>query len=537
VTESPAPAFVADGEAVGKVLAACSGLTAIRYAAYGAKVDLAVFGLDTPTTTLALTLRPPPDDKSAKSVVHTIVLGKPAEGTSGGRYARVDNGAGVVVLGPTAVTELTHGYLDFVNRKIWQFDAKTVASLQRHSGNESLELTKEQTGWQLVKPAARRADDTTLDELVTALATLRAKRVAAYPAQDLKPFGLDAPTAVLTLRSAKPEEFALKIGKVADESSGDRYAMADGSTVVVLPGTLSRQLLGPELHFRDHTLARLGDIDRITLERGARKATFVQADGTWSMKEPAEAPVELTELKDFVRELATLRADDLVAERPAELKTYGLDRPEVRWHFRSGEKELLDLQIGGRQKIKEDNKETEGPRCYAKIGTGDVVFLLSPALTTKVMAEYRQRTVWAPLDAVQIDKLSYGSLGNGFVLERVDNTWRVAGKPELQVNADMIRETLDALAGLKAARYVADKGTELKLYGLEPPQLVLEIHTQSGKRTLHIGRPEGESKRYYARVFTGSDAPVFIIAETDAGRILRTLADFGKDAAKVSAVR
>src|SRR5262249_18996951 len=152
-------------------------------------------------------------------------------------------------------------------------------------------------------------------------------------------------------------------------------------------------------------------------------------------------------------------------------------------------------------------------------------------LTTKVMAEYRQRTVWAPLDAVQIDKLSYGSLGNGFVLERVDNMWRVAGKPELQVNADMIRETLDALAGLKAARYVADKGTELKLYGLEPPQLVLEIHTQSGKRTLHIGRPEGESKRYYARVFTGSDAPVFIIAETDAGRILRTLADFGKDAA------
>src|SRR5262249_37370055 len=109
---------------------------------------------------------------------------------------------------------------------------------------------------------------------------------------------------------------------------------------------------------------------------------------------------------------------------------------------------------------------------------------------------------------------------------KVDNTWRVAGKPDLKVQPEAIQATLDALAGLKALRYAEDKSKELPLYGLEPPQLALEIQTRSGKRVLHIGRPEGESKRHYARVSEGDRADVFVIAENDAGRIVRNLAAF-----------
>ena len=47
--------------------------------------------------------------------------------------------------------------------------------------------------------------------------------MAAYQAKDLKPFGLDAPAAIVTFRltsgSAKPVEHVLKIGKPADEKS------------------------------------------------------------------------------------------------------------------------------------------------------------------------------------------------------------------------------------------------------------------------------------------------------------------------------
>jgi hypothetical protein len=533
VVEAPAAPFPADSESIGKLLAVCSNLQAVRFAAYDAKIDPTAYGLDKPASTLTFTVvAPAENDKTTKPTEHTITLGKAVDGGAGQRFARVDNGPGVAVLGPAAVSELTQGYLDFVNRKVWQLDPKTVTRIERSRANELLVVDKDKAGWRLLKPIAARADDVTLDRLADDLSALRATRVAAYPAKDLKPFGLDTPQAVVTLRSAasekdKGKEHTLKIGKVADEPSGDRFATADGSTVVVLPATLTRPLLASELQFRDHTLARLTDPDGVTLERGPRKAVFTKEDGIWRLTEPVQAEAEQADLEDLLKAVAPLRADELVTDKPTDLKPFGLDKPEARWHFHTGGKEVLNLLIGRREKVKSEAKETDGARCYAKLAAGDVVCLLSPELTAKVLGEYRKRAVWpTPLDAVQTEKLSYGYASNSFVLEKAENDWHVAGKPEAKLKAEAVREALDALAGLKAARYIVDRGAELNLYGLEPPQLALEIQTRTGKRVLHVGRPEGESKRYYARVFEGSDSPVFVISEVDAGRIVRPLAAF-----------
>jgi hypothetical protein len=43
---------------------------------------------------------------------------------------------------------------------------------------------------------------------------------------------------------------------------------------------------------------------------------------------------------------------------------------------------------------------------------------------------------------------------------------------------------------------------------------------------LHVGRPEGESQRYYAQVPDKDRGDVFVIGEADAARIVRDLAGF-----------
>src|SRR5262249_52356783 len=85
-----------------------------------------------------------------------------------------------------------------------------------------------------------------------------------------------------------------------------------------------------------------------------------------------------------------------------------------------------------------------------------------------------------------------------------------------------VTETLDALAGLRLVRYSMDKDADFKLYGLQPPVMSVEIGVRTGKRILHIGRREGESKRAYARVVEAGRGDVFVIDEADVGRILRT---------------
>jgi hypothetical protein len=290
-------------------------------------------------------------------------------------------------------------------------------------------------------------------------------------------------------------------------------------------------LTAPPLQFRDRNLAHLTGVDHIALERDRRKAVFARVDGGWKLIEPLSAEAEQTELDDFINGVAHLRADELVTDGQTDLKPYGLDRPEMRWRFQVGDKEVLNLLIGGKEKLKHgDKKGNDGPRCYAKLASADVVFLLSPRLTGQAEAEYRKRAFWSSLDAAQIDKLNYGYADRPFTLEKVDNDWHQAREPDAKLKPEVIRETLDALAGLRAARYVADKNGELKLYGLEPPQLVLEIRTRTGNRVLHIGRPEGESKRYYARVPEADSRAVFVIGEADSTRIIRPLSAFVQEA-------
>jgi hypothetical protein len=530
VTESPIAPFAADGDVLASLLGIWSNLRAQRIAAYGPKVDWAAFGLDKPALRVTVSVAPPAGTpKSAKPAGHTLLIGKPVDSSSGDRFARLDDGPAVLVLAASVAGELTHDYLDLVNHSVLSLDARSVTGLRRQVGGEVLDVIKRDGVWRIVKPTDMPADTPTLEGLVGELASLRAKRVAAYPAKDLKPFGLDAPTAVLTL-TGTGSSHVLKVGKNVGD---DRFALVDQSTaVVVLPASLIAKLTASPLQFRDRNLARLRDIDRVQMVRGSRKASFAKVDSVWKMTEPLAAETEQTDLEEFLNGVQRLRADELTAEKPADLKPFGLDKPEVRWQFFTGDQLALDLLVGGTEKPKAADAAVTGPRAYAKLATGDVVFLLSGTLTSKALGEYRSRSVWTALDASQVEALSYNQANHSFRLEKVDNDWRATAKPDVKVKQEAVRETLDALAGLRAVRYVEDKGDNLKLYGLEPPQLVVEVQTRDGRRSLQIGRPEGDSKRYYARVAEGNQSPVFVVAEVDAARIVRPLAAFNQDTAK-----
>jgi hypothetical protein len=241
------------------------------------------------------------------------------------------------------------------------------------------------------------------------------------------------------------------------------------------------------------------------------------------MAEPIETDAESADLEDWLRAVSSLRASELVADKPADVKPYGLDRPQARWRFTVGDKDTLVLLVGAIDKDKSG-------RAYARVEGGDLVFLLDAALTGRALAEYRSRKVWTPTppDAAQVERITFARAEGPFALERLDGTWRVPGKPDVMLKPETVTDTLDALAGLRAERYVADKGADLKLYGLDAASrdlLKVEVQTPSGKRELLLGREEDGSKRRYATM-PGEGSPVFLISEADAKRLVRTLQDF-----------
>ena len=533
LVDSPAPKFKADVDEVKSFIQPWPNLRAKKYAAYGPKIDWSAYGLDKPTATITVSVAG--KDEKDKSTEHTLTLGGEVKDSPGSRYARLDRQDAVVVLDAADAKEVKRTHLDFIHRNLLTHDFDAVKSIHRAMNGNEMEIAKQDDAWKILKPVSQPADAKHVEAILEKTFRLRAERIAAYPAKDLGAFGLDKPAAVVTLRLGDPKEkpasHLLKVGKVADEKSGERFALVDGGDkVVVLSGELSRHLTSPDVHFRDHNLTPFTSADKVVLERGNRKVTFRKIDGVWKMIEPTAADAEDAELDEFVRSIARFRADEIVAEKPGKLETYGLAKPQAVWRFSAGDKEVAALSVGkeaaGKSVATDTKEKTSGQRVHAKLANSDLVVLLDAKLSSRTLAEYRARKPWKAPDAVQVEKITFAYAKTPFTLEKKDNTWQVAGDANAKIDAKAVTDTLDALSALQAERFVVDKGADLQLYGLKPAVLTIEIHTATAKHVLHIGRNEGDSKRVYATSPESPGEPVFIISETDAGRIVRGLGGF-----------
>ena len=206
-------------------------------------MDLAKYGLDKPGTTIRVTAT----QAGEKTETHTLAVGGLVDKGDGARYARLDNGPGIVVLPRDTVAELTHSYLDFADRGLLKFNGGEVKLVGRKMGNADLAVEKKDGRWQITAPKAEKADDADLDEFVQRLSGLRAERVAAYQPKEFAASGPDKPRDVWTLKTAADDKkpVILKVGKVAGKGprsevadpEGDRFVQAEGGqTVGVLPG-------------------------------------------------------------------------------------------------------------------------------------------------------------------------------------------------------------------------------------------------------------------------------------------------------------
>lgn len=512
VTEPKAGAFNAESDAVFSLQSLWFNLRADGFSAYGPKTNDTTFGLDKPSSKIEFKLI----NEMGKDESKTLEIGTEVKGKSGSKYARFKGEPAVFNLPAATIAILERTYLAYVPREILKLKSDDVESFTRTGIPGELEVTRKNEVWSLSKPKVEIADDRTLNDLVAIVSDLKADSIAAFPATDLKLFGLDTPFAVVGFK-LKDQTKKILLGKEVEGKKGSRYAKSeDGKSVGILSEVIVKKLIASPLFFRDRNIARFPDADQLLLERGPRKATFARVDGNWKLTEPFASEADQQQLDDALDGIARLRADELVVEKPSpeDLTRFGLDKPETRWQIKNAGKLLLEINLG-----KRDESAT---RCYAQIAGKDLVFLLDVKQTNWLQGEFRSRTVWAtPLDAVQIDSIKVTSLNNNFELAKRNNVWVSVPKPTDRINDVLVNAMLASLSGLKLERYVVDKGASLNLFGLDPVETTIEIATPMGKRTLLIGRQEGGSKKYYARVADNKQGDVFILSEADSMIIMK----------------
>ena len=516
--------FSVDFVTVSQLTGALAPFAVKSIAAYGDAVKWADFGLEVPEFTLTVTTT------GDKPETHTVKLGKPDP--AGGRFARIDDGKAVAVLDVPAATALARSKPDFIDRTLLTFDPTALTGFARKKGTEELEIVPgTAVGWDVVKPAKQKADPVLMEQLADTLGRLRAERVVAQgPKADVfKAHGLDAPAATITLTVGdKGDAKVLMIGGPADakQPDGERFVAVEGTgtdaVVGVISADVATKLLAAPNAFRDRTLAKFVDADKLTLERGDRKITFVKADGGWKIDGVA-AEAESQELDDFVTRLTKLQAAELVADKPKadELKKFGLDKPEAKWTASSNGADVLVLLIG--------KKDSTAQRVYAKTEKGDVVGVLPPDLTGRALAEYRRRKAWDGVDALQIESVEIKRGKASFVLAKRGPVWIDPAKPADLIDPRAANELVAALAALKAERFATDKDADEKLFGLAEPEVVITVTQRDGmKKVLHLGGAVGgvEGKQVYAKVADPTRTDVFVLGEADTARMTRERAAY-----------
>lgn len=512
------PPMPGDRTAIENLLGVLTDLRATRFAGYGDQAA-AKFGLDQPVAKFQVQI--PAGDKP---VVHTIFFGQPVEGNPQARYARIAASPAIAVLPPGPTQELTRSALDLVHRGLFNFPAKDLISIRRTMSGQELLLEKVDGQWKITAPTSAAADEPALLEMAERLSSLRAHKVASVGVKNFAEFGLEPPaaTVILSLRESdgKNRELLLHLGKAMPDGRAAR--LGDADTVFLLPDSatdpLATRLSAEPIKFRDRGMARFAEADRVTVQRGERSATFAKVDGQWKMTAPIAADAEAFDLDDLMLLSSKLRADELLADNPTDLQPFGLAQPEAELRFFLGDKEVLKLKVG---------KRDAAGRATVQAGGGGLVGKLEPAVSSRLLAEFRRRALWGNLDVAQAETVIINSgSGSPIVINKTEAGWQFADGSSQSVNAETVSSLLAAMAGLKVERFVVDRQGDRKLYGLDPANRVIVVKTRTGgMTTLHLGRMEGDSQRIYAAI-PGGDGAIALLSEADSGKLMRPVQEF-----------
>src|SRR5207253_8742426 len=135
-----------------------------------------------------------------------------------------------------------------------------------------------------------------------------------------------------------------------------------------------------------------------------------------------------------------LRADELVADKPADLKSYGLDAPAIRWRLQASDKDVLVLALGkaAPDKAKDSVKQL---RHYARLDQNDLVFVLDEKTTSRALGKFRVRRIWPDLTPNEITSLKYQYGSESFSLTRVGPTAWKASDANMLVDAKRVEDT------------------------------------------------------------------------------------------------
>jgi hypothetical protein len=381
--------------------------------------------------------------------------------------------------------ELPHQKSQAEEKRLVAVDKDAVTGITLAYPDQTITLEKTQDGaWRITKPIEADADETTVKNLLSAVADAQVTRSLEDAGDKLASYGLQPPEATVTL-SLKDGGMLppLKIGKTTQVGFAAYAQKGDDPKVYITGAALQSGVKKQVKDLRDKTVIVFDDANVQKLELKSAAGDIVVERGPdpehWTIVAPARHPADPAEMRALLASVRGIRADDFVSDdAAADLKTYGLVDPRLAVSVWLGKDQAQKtLLIGG------THEEQQKKTLYAKRAERPTVYTVPDYALKNIdkdLATLRDKTVLA-FDKEKAAKITLTRKdGTGFTIAKRDGTWHLETPGEGAERAPTISRFVEDLAGLKGSEIVAEGSPNLAKYGLDAPDVTLTIEAADG---------------------------------------------------------
>jgi hypothetical protein len=337
--------------------------------------DLAKYGLNPPRWRLSFFLG---DDRAEK----TLLLGDEDSAKSGlnAKRGTTDN---VFLVETKLLEKLPKNVSDWRDRALMAVKRDDMERVEIRDGDQRLEVVcTENCGkipddrWQLKQPLEAKADAVKVRTLLRNLEELKAKAFISEEATDLKPYGLDHPSAQVHISlKGKAEPVTLLLGG-EDADKGGRYLrLAETPAVYLIDAKDAADLLKTAPELRDLKLLafKARDIQKLEITQAGASVVLEGEGDTWNQVQPTKAKVEGHKVRSLLWKLEDLEFKDEWPATAVAPDVHGLEQPAATVTlWAQGGKKLETLKLG---------KKLEGKEwIYAQIGSSPMLYAVDAKL-------------------------------------------------------------------------------------------------------------------------------------------------------------
>ena len=379
-------------------------------------------------------------------------------------------------------------------------ESDKVAEIKvRSEKGDTTTVRKESGAWQIVQPIASKADESAVSGITSSLGQIAMTRVVDENPTDLKDYGLTTPRIEVDFKAKDDKDYRrLLIGDKSPTGS-DLFAKRNNEKrVFLIPAYQETSFNKDTFELRDKTVLRFDrdKVDAVELTSGGKTVALAKDGADWKISKPMQVKADFGSVEGLIGRLQSAQMKSLVSDEaaPADLKKYGLDKPEVTVNVSAGSSRAT-LLVGGK---------AEDGTIYVRDASKPAVMTVDSSLVDdlkKGADEYRRKDLFE-FRAFNADRVEITRGAQTVVFEKVkgqgqnaQDKWRRTSPTPKDVDKDQIDSLLSRLSNMRATSFVESTANT----GLDKPAMTVAVKFEDGKKEERVTFATAGSDVYAAR--------------------------------------